>query len=283
MKPEYLVSMSRHPPEKATHLNCITARRYAQPPYTWPLAPGSPISIGSATLYSGQHRPVHTQIRDDKNRHFPPTFLIPADNTRTLFPADNSRTRRSKTAPETVGAENTVPVRQPHFAKRHSKIPSSPGGSQGLVQDAAVASNWPGSGRGRTRGSPAGGWARSRRCWPRSSSARPRSARPVVMRAVLRTVQQLQAGMVLKVTAGEGLSSSRRHHLNVPRPLTPESPSRLHSRIFAASMAFAVNRPARLSRPSPFPGQAASLLPGSLAITRTGLPPAGDDELPIRS
>jgi hypothetical protein len=36
-------------------------------------------------------------------------------------------------------------------------------------------------------------------------------------------------------------------------------------------------------RPGPFPGQAASLLPGSLAITRTGLPPAGDDELPIRS
>jgi hypothetical protein len=48
--------------------------------------------------------------------------------------------------------------------------------------------------------------------------------------------------------AGEGLPSSRRHHLNVPRPLTPESPSRPHSRIFTASMAFAVNRPARLSR-----------------------------------
>jgi hypothetical protein len=47
--------------------------------------------------------------------------------------------------------------------------------------------------------------------------------------------------------AGEGLSSSRRHHLNVPRPLTPESPSRLPSRIFTASMAFAVNRPARHS------------------------------------
>jgi hypothetical protein len=76
-------------------------------------------------------------------------------------------------------------------------------------------------------------------------------------------------------------------------------------------MAFAVNRPARLFlrclttrqaslalrtaqllplkgfdaglRPDPFPGQAASLLPSSLTITRTGLPPAGDDELPIRS
>ena len=36
-------------------------------------------------------------------------------------------------------------------------------------------------------------------------------------------------------------------------------------------------------RPGQFPGQAASLLPGSLAITRTGLPPAGDDELPTRS
>jgi hypothetical protein len=32
-------------------------------------------------------------------------------------------------------------------------------------------------------------------------------------------------------------------------------------------------------RPGPFPDQAASLLPGLLAATRTGLPPAGDDEL----
>jgi hypothetical protein len=32
-------------------------------------------------------------------------------------------------------------------------------------------------------------------------------------------------------------------------------------------------------RPGPFPNRAASLLPGSLAATRTGLPPAGDDEL----
>jgi hypothetical protein len=32
-------------------------------------------------------------------------------------------------------------------------------------------------------------------------------------------------------------------------------------------------------RPRPFPGEAASLLPGLLAATRTGLPPAGDDEL----
>ena len=110
----------------------------------------------------------------------------------------------------------------------------------------------------------------------------------------------------------EGLPSSRRHHLNVPRPLTPESPSRLPSRIFTASMAFAVNRPARLSsrclttRQASLTLRTAQLLPlkglstlgsdparfqarppacdrGSLAITRTGLPPAGDDELPIRS
>src|SRR5258708_2577981 len=32
-------------------------------------------------------------------------------------------------------------------------------------------------------------------------------------------------------------------------------------------------------RPGPFPGRAASLLPGLLAATRTGLPPASDDEL----
>ena len=36
-------------------------------------------------------------------------------------------------------------------------------------------------------------------------------------------------------------------------------------------------------RPGPFPGRAASLLPGSLTITRTGLAPAGDDELLTRS
>src|ERR1700751_5177216 len=32
-------------------------------------------------------------------------------------------------------------------------------------------------------------------------------------------------------------------------------------------------------RPGPVPDRAASLLPGLLAATRTGLPPAGDDEL----
>src|SRR3954469_22930806 len=32
-------------------------------------------------------------------------------------------------------------------------------------------------------------------------------------------------------------------------------------------------------RPGPFPDRAASLLPGLLAATRTGLAPAGDDEL----
>jgi hypothetical protein len=36
-------------------------------------------------------------------------------------------------------------------------------------------------------------------------------------------------------------------------------------------------------RPGPFPGRAASLLPGFLATTRTGLSPAGDAEFPIRS
>jgi hypothetical protein len=32
-------------------------------------------------------------------------------------------------------------------------------------------------------------------------------------------------------------------------------------------------------RPRPFPGETASLLPGLLAATRTGLPSASDDEL----
>ena len=36
-------------------------------------------------------------------------------------------------------------------------------------------------------------------------------------------------------------------------------------------------------RPGPFPDQAASLLPGLLAATRTGLTPASDDELQTRT
>jgi hypothetical protein len=49
------------------------------------------------------------------------------------------------------------------------------------------------------------------------------------------------------VSAGEGLSSSRRHLLNVPRPIRRGVPRGCASRIFTASMAFTVNRPARLS------------------------------------
>jgi hypothetical protein len=113
-------------------------------------------------------------------------------------------------------------------------------------------------------------------------------------------------------SAGEGLPSSRRHPLSVPCPHTPGSPSRLHlqdlhrfhglhreppgsalPRYLTTRQGFA-NAPDRSVapplrafdaglRPGPFPDQAASLLPGLLAATRTGLPPVGDDELPIRS
>jgi hypothetical protein len=96
-------------------------------------------------------------------------------------------------------------------------------------------------------------------------------------------------------------------------PSTPGSSSGLHSRIFTPSMAFTVTDSARLFlhprpragtltagrlrltlrtarsrppkgfhaglRPGPFPDRAASLLPGLLAATRTGLTPADDDEL----
>jgi hypothetical protein len=113
--------------------------------------------------------------------------------------------------------------------------------------------------------------------------------------------------------AGEGLPSSRRHPRYVPRPIRRGVPHGCASRLFAASMAFApISRgsalpcpargrmsndaagfascygphrrsPIRASdaglRPRPFPGETASLLPGLLAATRTGLPPAGDDEL----
>jgi hypothetical protein len=113
-------------------------------------------------------------------------------------------------------------------------------------------------------------------------------------------------------SAGEGLPSSRRHLLNVPRPLTPGSPSRLHvqdlhrfhglhreppgsalPQCLTTRQASLPLRTAQLLpptgafdaglQPGPFPDQAASLLPGLLTATRTGLTPAGDDELPIKS
>ena len=114
--------------------------------------------------------------------------------------------------------------------------------------------------------------------------------------------------------AGEGLPSSRRHPRCVPRPLRRGVPHGCASRLYTASMAFTLITGARHSlappsqagmvttpqasrhatdrivappyraldaglRPGPFPDRAASLLPGLLAATRTGLPPAGDDEL----
>jgi len=114
--------------------------------------------------------------------------------------------------------------------------------------------------------------------------------------------------------AGEGLPSSRRHYLNVPRPIRRGVPDGCASRLFTASMAFTVNSAARLPllpptrarplttlqtsrnaadrpvapphrafdaglRPRPFPDETASLLPGLLAATRTGLPPASNDKL----
>jgi hypothetical protein len=113
--------------------------------------------------------------------------------------------------------------------------------------------------------------------------------------------------------AGEGLPSSRRHYRHVPRPIRRGVLRGCASRLSTASMAFALISGARHSllppegetsndaagfalcygphrrspirafdaglRPRPFPGGAASLLPGLLAATRTGLTPASDDEL----
>ena len=113
-------------------------------------------------------------------------------------------------------------------------------------------------------------------------------------------------------SAGEGLSSSRRHRLNVPRPLTPGSPSRLrfqalhrfhglHREPLGSALPQCLTTrqaslplrtadslpPQGLSTlgfdPTRFQTRAASLLPGLLAATRTGLTPAGDDELQTRT
>jgi hypothetical protein len=57
--------------------------------------------------------------------------------------------------------------------------------------------------------------------------------------------------------AGEGLPSSRRHHLSVPRPLRRGVPQGCDSRLFAPSVAFAVKDATRLSLP-PTPNEAGS-------------------------
>jgi hypothetical protein len=119
--------------------------------------------------------------------------------------------------------------------------------------------------------------------------------------------------------AGEGLSSSRRHYLSVPQPLTPGSPSapappglqrlpwpspftaglgtpstpptgrvisrrgRLHFTLRTAQLhAPKIGALDAGLRPRPFPDETASLLPGHLAATRTGLTPASNDELTKR-
>jgi hypothetical protein len=75
------------------------------------------------------------------------------------------------------------------------------------------------------------------------------------------------------------LISGARHSLRPPSrtgPLTtPQASRHATDRIVAPPYrAFDAGL-----RPGPFPGRAASLLPGLLAATRTGFPPAGDDEL----
>ena len=112
--------------------------------------------------------------------------------------------------------------------------------------------------------------------------------------------------------AGEGLPGSRRHPLNVPSPIRREVPRGCFQALHPFHGLRRDNRgsappvPARRRRPNdaagfasrygplscspqgafdaglrpgPFPDQAASLLPGLLTATRTGLAPAGDNEL----
>jgi hypothetical protein len=112
--------------------------------------------------------------------------------------------------------------------------------------------------------------------------------------------------------AGEGLPGSRCHPLNVPSPIRREVPRGCFQALHPFHGLRRDNRgsappvPARRRRPNdaagfasrygplscspqgafdaglrpgPFPDRAASLLPGLLAATRTGLAPAGDNEL----
>ncbi len=77
--------------------------------------------------------------------------------------------------------------------------------------------------------------------------------------------------------AGEGLPSSRHHHLNVPRPLRRGVPRGCSSRLFTPSMAFAVKDATRLSLPPTPKGRAAiTTRQASLDATdRSVAPPAG--------
>jgi hypothetical protein len=81
------------------------------------------------------------------------------------------------------------------------------------------------------------------------------------------------------VSMAFALNSGARHSLLPPLrtgPLTTPQASRHATDRIVAPPCRALDAGLR---PGPFPGQAASLLPGLLAATRTGLPPAGDDEL----
>ena len=168
-----------------------------------------------------------------------------------------------------------------------------------------------------------GPFAHRRLCCPDGSGATTGpSADPPGRHATSRLITaytrpSLPTPRVAEHGAGEGFPSSRTDLPAVPLPLPREVHHRCASRLFAASMAFAVNSPARLllvpangasvtrrqdshhvtDRPvaSPngafdtglrrraFPPDAASLLPGALAPTGTGLPPAGRCELMFRS
>jgi hypothetical protein len=167
-----------------------------------------------------------------------------------------------------------------------------------------------------------GPFPRRRLCCPDGSSGTtgPSATHPAGTRLhgiTAYTRPSLPTPNVAEHGAGEGFPSSRTDPPTVPLPLPREVHHRCTSRLLAASMAFAVNSPARLplvpangasvtrrqdslnvtDRPvaSPngafdtglrhraFPPDAASLLPGALAPTGTGLPPAGRCELKFRS
>src|SRR5664279_4682680 len=76
--------------------------------------------------------------------------------------------------------------------------------------------------------------------------------------------------------AGEGLPSSRRHYLNVPRPVRRRVLGGCSSRIFTASMAFTVITAARLPLLPPSRAGPLTTLQASLdAADRTVAPPKG--------
>lgn len=161
----------------------------------------------------------------------------------------------------------------------------SPGGMLVPGSSSTTTPPSPSQHSARFPGSPVIGWSGPRRLWP----VRPGRASPVPV-IPLKTFRTLYpeevmgaALQVLHPVHGlrpDGLGSALPWSGPEAGTLTERQVSRDATDRLVVSPVGAGDTGLR---PDPFPGRAASLLPGLLAATRAGLPPASDDELVVRS